>query len=288
MSETIELSKPTKGVTVSAVADMTGGMAPGHLMETDIDQELFRFNSDDTPLMNLMLQAKRVKVSSPEIDHYMVDEPRSSVVTIGSVAGGGIQSTLPLDSADQALVRPCSTLLVPGVDGCDETGVTTPGKALMLYVTGIDNATNNPIVRAVNGYRRQTSDEFSSLPPIPEGSRCVILSNSLAETQKTVDPELIVPQATRVYLQKRGMNQVVSDYFESQRKHIPFTNAILAEQAISNFKVRGNRTLWAGVPASSRLTWKVLDYRQFIAPRACVGSSSARCSTRESGPSRKS
>ena len=73
MSETIELSKPTKGVTVSAVADMTGGMAPGHLMETDIDQELFRFNSDDTPLMNLMLQAKRVKVSSPEIDHYMVD-----------------------------------------------------------------------------------------------------------------------------------------------------------------------------------------------------------------------
>ena len=240
MSETIELSKPTKGVTVSAVADMTGGMAPGNLMETDIDQELFRFNSDDTPLMNLMLQAKRVKVSSPEIDHYMVDEPRSSVVTIGSVAGGGIQSTLPLDSADQALVRPCSTLLVPGVD-------------LMLYVTGIDNATNNPIVRAVNGYRRQTSDEFSSLPPIPEGSRCVILSNSLAETQKTVDPELIVPQATRVYLQKRGMNQVVSDYFESQRKHIPFTNAILAEQAISNFKVRGNRTLWAGRPGKFKV-----------------------------------
>ena len=121
MSETIELSKPTKGVTVSAVADMTGGMAPGNLMETDIDQELFRFNSDDTPLMNLMLQAKRVKVSSPEIDHYMVDEPRSSVVTIGSVAGGGIQSTLPLDSADQALVRPCSTLLVPGVTAWEQS-----------------------------------------------------------------------------------------------------------------------------------------------------------------------
>ena len=81
----------------------------------------------------------------------------------------------------------------------------------------------------------------------------MILSNSLAETQKTVDPELIVPQATRVYLQKRGMNQVVSDYFESQRKHIPFTNAILAEQAISNFKVRGNRTLWAGRPGKFKV-----------------------------------
>lgn len=253
MSETLEQSKPTTGVTVTTVAEMTGGIAPGNLIETDIDQELFRFNSDDTPLMNLMLQAKRVKVSSPEIDHYMVDEPRSSVVTIDNVAGGGIQGTLPLDSSDQALVRPCSTLLVPQVDGCDETGMSTPGKALMLYVTGIDNATNNPIVRAVNGYRKQASDEFSALPTIPVGSRCVILSNSLAETQKTVDPELIVPQATRVYLQKRGMNQVVSDYFDSQRKRIPFTKAVLAEQAIANFKVRGNRTLWAGRPGKFKV-----------------------------------
>ena len=42
------------------------------------------------------------------------------------------------------------------------------------------------------------------------------------------------------------MNQVVSDYFESQRKRVPFSKAIIAEQAIANFKVRGNRTLWAG------------------------------------------
>ena len=42
------------------------------------------------------------------------------------------------------------------------------------------------------------------------------------------------------------MNQVVSDYFESQRKRMPFSQAVIAEQAIANFKVRGNRTLWAG------------------------------------------
>ncbi len=74
----------------------------------------------------------------------------------------------------------------------------------------------------------------------------MVLANSLYETQKEVDPELIVPQPTRIYLQKRGMNQVVSDYFESQRKRIPFSKAIIAEQAIASFKVRGNRTLWAG------------------------------------------
>jgi hypothetical protein len=72
----------------------------------------------------------------------------------------------------------------------------------------------------------------------------VILANALYETQKQVDPDLIVPKPEEIYLQKRGMNQVVSDYFDAQKKQIPFTKAIIAEQAIANFKVRGNRTMW--------------------------------------------
>ena len=56
--------------TVSNVANATGGIDAGNLMESDIDAQLFRFNNEDTPLMNLMLRAKRVKVNSPEVDHY--------------------------------------------------------------------------------------------------------------------------------------------------------------------------------------------------------------------------
>lgn len=255
MSEEKKTHLPGEPATVSAAAAATGGIDAGNFIETDIDRELFRFNSDDTPLMNLMLQAKRVKVSSPEVDHYMIDEPRSTVTTIGIVGGETTQGVLPLDAADQSLLRPCTTLLLPAVNGYDSTGASvTPGRALMLYVTSIDNATNNPVVRAVNGHKDNPMDEISKLPSIPAGTQCVILSNSLSETQKTVDPELIVPQPTRIYLQKRGMNQVVSDYFESQRKHVPFTKAILAEQAIANFKVRGNRTLWAGRPGKFKVS----------------------------------
>ena len=49
-----------------------------------------------------------------------------------------------------------------------------------------------------------------------------------------------------MYLQKRGMNQIVSDYYDAQKKKIPFGKAVIAEAAITNFKVRGNRTLYAG------------------------------------------
>ena len=256
MSE-INMSKGTMGMmtqvpgapaTVSEAALMTGGIGGGNFIEPDIDEELFRFNSDDTPLMNLMLKAKRVKVSSPEVDHYMIDEPRSSVRTQTDIKStGAMQVVLPLAGNEQSVPRLHTTLLVRGVDGYSEDGSRrTPGKDLMLFVTGTDPTTNNPIVRAVNGMKDNAANEFCTVPAIPAGSVCVLLANSLYETQKEVDPDLIVPQPQKVYLQKRGMNQVVSDYFDSQRKRIPFAKAIIAEQAIANFKVRGNRTLWAG------------------------------------------
>ena len=234
--------------TVSAAASAAGnGIGAGNLMETDIDDYLFRFNSDDTPLMNLMLKAKKVKVESPEVDHYMIDEPRSSVTLSTAVQGNANtqQTTLTLASTDANIVRPYSTLLVNGVDGYDgETA--TPGKPLMLFVTGIDPTSGNPVVRPVNGKRAGNAEYGSIADTIPSGTKLTILSNALYETQKEVEPDLIIPQPSTVYLQKRGMNQIVSDYFESQRKRIPFTKAMIAEQAIQNFKVRGNRTLWAG------------------------------------------
>lgn len=239
---------PGAPTTVSGVAGATGGVGPGNLVQSDLDQELYKFKSDDTPLMQLMLKARKVKVNSPEVEHYMIDEPRSSVTTTTNVtAGTAKQFVLPLLANDAEIPRPYGTLIVKGVDGYAEDGKTkTPGKDLMLFVTGQDPTTNNPIVRAVNGPKTNASDESCTTPEIPAGSVLIILSNALYETQKKVDPDLIVPQAQMVYLQKRGMNQIVSDYYEAQKKKIPFGKAVIAEAAITNFKVRGNRTLYAG------------------------------------------
>lgn len=239
---------PGAPVTVSGVAAATDGVGPGNLVQSDLDQELYKFKSDDTPLMQLMLKAKKVKVNSPEVEHYMIDEPRSCVTTTTAVtAGTAKQFVLPLLANDAEIPRPYGTLLVKGVDGYAADGKTkTPGKDLMLFVTGQDPTTNNPIVRAVNGPKANTTDESCTTPDIPAGTTLIILSNALYETQKKVDPDLIVPQAQTVYLQKRGMNQIVSDYYEAQKKKIPFGKAVIAEAAITNFKVRGNRTLYAG------------------------------------------
>ena len=234
--------------TVSGVAGATGGIAPGNLVEVDIDEQLFKFKSDDTPLMQIMLHAKKIKVDSPEVQHYMIDEPRSSLMTSQAVSAASTNNfVLPVFAEDAQLAQPYGTLLVKGVDGYMPDGQTkTPGKDLMLFVTGRDNTTGHPVVRAVNGPKQNSSDQYCTTPAIPAGTLLIILSNALYETQKEVNPDLIVPQSQLVYLQKRGMNQVVSDYFEAQKKRIPFGQALIAEAAITNFKVRGNRTLWAG------------------------------------------
>lgn len=237
--------------TVSEVANSTGGIDGGNFIQPDIDGELFAFDAGDTPLMQIMLKAKRVNVESPEVDHFIIDEPRSKIDTSDKVdKGTANQFILPLSSKDQGIPRVCGTLLVKGVDGYAPDGKTlTPGKDLMLYVVGRDNATGNPIVIAVNGPRATSDDEYCTTPAIPAGTTLIVMANALYETQKHVEPDTSVPKPIRLFLQKRGMNQVVSDYFDKQRKRIPFAQAIIAEQQIKKFKLEGNRTCWGGVMA---------------------------------------
>lgn len=206
----VQSQAPGQATTVSTVAGATGGIAPGNLVETDIDDQLFRFQSEDTALMSLMLKAKKVKVNSPEVEHFMIDEQRSSLTTDTAVAASSkAQFVLPLAASDQNIPRDYHTLLVPDVDGYAPDGKTvTPGKSLMLFVTGRDTTTDNPVVRAVNGPKTNETDAFCTTPAIPAGSKVKLLANAMYETQKEVDPDLIVPRPSIVYLQKRGMNQV--------------------------------------------------------------------------------
>ena len=45
--------------TVSNVAGATGGIGPGNLVQSDLDNELFKFKSDDTPLCSSCFTPKR-------------------------------------------------------------------------------------------------------------------------------------------------------------------------------------------------------------------------------------
>lgn len=256
-------------------APTNNAMPAGGFVEPDIDDELFKFGNDDTPLMNLMLKAKKVSVNSPEVDHYCIDEP-TAMVTVDSVSG----SKIKLVTADKLKVKAYDTLSVVGVSGytySDNGGslVHTPsGRPLLLFVTEV-NDDDEFTVKALNGVKTALTDQYGSLPSasvpianntnyIQSGAKLILLGNALYETQKEVDPDMVLPQPERIYLQKRGMNQIVSDYFESQRKRIPYSKSIIAEAAIRNFKVKGNRTLLISQPSKFQVRAKHTGDMQFV------------------------
>ena len=260
--------------TVSGAAEVTGGVNGGNFIEPDIDDELFQFSSDDTPLMNLMLKAKKVQVNSAEVDHFSIDEP-TAIVTVAGVTNEKIQ----LIPSDKMKVHAYDVLSVMGVEGYTygESGGnithSTSGRPLQLFVASVDDD-DEFTVKTINGVKTNVDDEYGSLPTssspaanntnyITAGTKLILLGNALYETQKEVDPDMVLPKPERIFLQKRGMNSVVSDYFESQRKRIPFSKAIIAEAAIRNFKVKGNRTLLIQQPAKIRVKAKKTGDMQY-------------------------
>lgn len=241
--------------TVSGAAEATGGVAPGNLIETDIDDELFKFSSDDTPLMNLMLKAKKVTVNSPEVQHFMIDEPAATITTSEASKAGKIVFA----AADAVKVHAYDTL-------CVKSKKNNKGRPVQLFVTSVDETTGEVSVLCDNFNKQSDTDDYGTLKAgdIAANVDVTILGNALYETQKEVDPDLVLPQPEIVYLQKRGMNNIVSDYFDSQKKRIPFTQATIAEAAIRNFKVKGNRSLWISQKSKMRVKAKRTGDLQYV------------------------
>lgn len=229
--------------TVSTAKD-----AGGDLVQPDIDDQIFEIGTDETVLDGIMRKAKRkVKVTGYEVDHYVIDEQKAySEVKTQYDAATQKSATLTVLEGDEDLFQENGTIIAVGVSGYTEDGQTElPGSDLMLFISGKDTS-GNPIVRAINGPKTAKTDMYCNIPTIPAGTKLIILANACAETQLEVAPDMVVPVAQRVYLQKMIMNQLVSDYFNAQKKRIPFAEATIAEAMIKQYRRKCNRTLWIG------------------------------------------
>lgn len=235
--------------TVSGVQNASGGM--GELVLPEVDKRIFLFERDKNALMQLMLMAKRVNVNSMEVKHYAIDQG-TPIVTVAGVNG----NIITLVNADKGKVRAYDTLMVKGVKGYDYvvgTGNVKTRRPLQLFVKSVNNDDTITCV-ATNGVKQAVTDQYGSLPTssspasnntnvIVAGTKLVRMANALYETQKWVDPNTIIPVPDDLYLQKRGMTNIVSKYLATQNMEIPYDEAIKAEAQLREFKAAGNRTL---------------------------------------------
>lgn len=240
--------------TVSGVENASGGM--GQLVLPEVDQRIFMFERDKNAFMQLMLMAKRVNVNSMEVKHYAIDQG-TPIVTVSSISG----DVITLVNADRGKVRAYDTLMVKGVKGYEYitgTGNVKTRRPLQLFVISV-GSDGSITCKATNGIKEGATDQYGSLPTtqssepsawdynntnvIVAGTKLVRLSNALYETQKWVDPNTVIPVPDTLYLQKRGMTNIVSKYLADQKMEIPYEEAVKAEAQLREFKAQGNRTL---------------------------------------------
>ena len=227
-----EKEKETKGQST-----LYSGIDAGNSKEVGFDVELFNFESEVTPLLSLMLRAKHIDVSSRIVENYAFDDVDiSTVKTVAKVEGGsGTSFILPLSEMDKLYVSTYSTLRVRGVKGyTDDGSEETPRIDLQLYVVGKDEK-GNPIVRCVNGFRRNPTDAYCQTPTIPAGTTLDILAVALPEKQDIVPPDSVKPIPLEVYLQKYGINNSMLKRPIDEYEH-----------AVRKLKRATNRMLWIG------------------------------------------
>lgn len=235
---------PGESTTVSNAEE-----AGGDLIQPEIDEEITQIASDESVIDTIKRRVKRqVRVSSFVVEHYMIDEKRSSAKTISAYTndGNAERAELKLSANDAKLFQEYYTVLLKGVNGYDSTGQTKLEADLMCYVVSQNETNNMPIIIAINGPKANSKDASCYVPNIPAGTEIILLSSAGYETQKYIAPNTILPTPEIVYLQKQLCNNIVSDYFDAQKKKIPFQKATIAEAMLRQFRLESCRTAWVG------------------------------------------
>lgn len=238
----LDTQLPGSATTVSNASEASD------IIEPDVDQKITLIASDENVIDTIKRRVRRqVAVTGFEVDHYLIDEKPSTIEVAEQVTGGSERATIKFKNGGGKLVAPYYTVIALGVKGYQMDGTTQSNENLMLYCTGIDNSQGDPIFMAVNGKKTSPNDFYTKVPAIPADTKFALGSSAAYETQKLITPSTLVPVPERMYLQKHLCNSIISDYFNAQKKRLPFADSQIAEAQIRQFRLDCCRTAWIGV-----------------------------------------
>ena len=212
------------------------------IIDEQIDEEIAKFRPDFFPLDTIVRRAvqKRMR-GNYEVQHYDVDSAQITADTVTAYTANTStkRAKLLLSTDDKDVFQKYDTIEVAGVNGYDETGQLEQEGNLMLYVVGVNSDDQLPIVIAINGPKVNPTDLESYITTIPAGSTLVGGPNACSESQLFVPPSNSTPVPTLVYMQKKIFNTSMTDYFKNVKKKINWTKQDIHEQAVWEFRRKG-------------------------------------------------
>lgn len=153
---------------------------------TDVDQRIVRIRPMATPIDQISRYAKSSETKSFEVKYYSVGTRPIRTKLTKAVNAQSTGASVALEVEDPTMFTLDDTIRVVGVKAItnykgvayDQTKTTTPD--LELCVCGRDNATNNPIVYAVNGVANGDNGPIW-LPQIPINTVLVRMGKACGE-----------------------------------------------------------------------------------------------------------
>lgn len=246
------LGKPLEGATPDAEGkgiDQQGQGATGsaltqaELAEHKVNDYVSKFRAYKFPMhTDFMRKAQQVPVDTKEPEYYEIGEAVLECVTSKVIAAGATDIAGSLFATDKKLFTDGATILVEGVDGFAEDGITTDGSPLVLYVESADRS--QIAVRAINGKKGTEGNEV--LPEIAASTKLYIMAPALSESEVEVAPDNAIPRATKCYLQKKVCAMTYTDLFARINKKAKWSVQDLKDWVLATFRKKCTRTMLIG------------------------------------------
>ena len=239
--EDATLDEPGKGIDHQGHAATGSALSDAELAENKVEDYVSKFQSFQYPMHTDFLQmAKQIKVDTKEPEHYNLGEAVMDCQTKTATAIGETV-VLKLYKNDEKLFAPSSTVLVDGVSGYDETGLTEDNSPLVLYVESRDS--NGVKVSALNG---PIADGVMKVPAIPEGTMLHVMAPAMSESEIEIAPDAAYPKKEVAFLQKKVCPITWTEFFERINKKAKWSVQDLKDWTLSNFRKKCTRTLLMG------------------------------------------
>lgn len=221
-------------LTTDSVRDAGSGM-----LLNEIDREIVKIRPMATPVDQLSRCAGAKHSGSMIVDYYNVDtKPTQAMVTAEYTAPTAASATEAAQRAElhtnlNDMFDVSDTLLVPGVNGCDEAGNENE-KYLVLYVQS-KNESGTLNVMAVNG--KKIGSVSGCVPTIPINSKLIRMGRAATELDVQTSQFEALPQKAQNYCQIFKMQIEQNTLQKIANKEVGWTMSDQEEAAIYDMRL---------------------------------------------------
>nr|WP_298672894.1 hypothetical protein [uncultured Prevotella sp.] len=170
--------------------------------QKQINKRITEMQLESCPVDQILRSAARINHSSSiVVKYYQIGQRPITSTLSADIAATNDGVAHAIKPANNSVFSEMDTILFPSIMGYQDDGTRETLRPLMVQVVARD-ATNYPMVIALNGKKNTTQGNHWDLPDIPAGTLMLRLGRAAAESDVETDSYYQLPEASEQYCQR--------------------------------------------------------------------------------------